>query len=303
MANKKPGAQPKKKHKQSNHPKPHGHFCYVCGEHKANEKFTGRGHANHICQVCQALPAYRRNEMIAVRKIGNMAFRHLSETEIKWLRGKMNDSRPEVRAAAREAHAVKFPRYERNMMKKNLTTRSLEFFIHGEVWDEYGDERRVHMRFFADSTGVMRRVDYDTAEGERETEIKIRQPDALKFLKAVVHEYNAPFWSEDLSDAGPGDEDAFSGGFDAGKDDENFDWALYVEDESADEPEPADTGREPVCSLKLTLTKGYGERTQTLYNRLHDEPQELFWALMSWFEPDEGESGGFEDETDAGGTE
>ena len=69
-------------------------------------------------------------ELIAIRKIGNMAFRHLSETEIKWLRGKMNDSRPEVKAAAHEAHTIKFPHYERNMMKKGLTARSLEFFVH-----------------------------------------------------------------------------------------------------------------------------------------------------------------------------
>ena len=28
--------------------KQRGHYCYVCGEHKANEKFSGRGHANHV---------------------------------------------------------------------------------------------------------------------------------------------------------------------------------------------------------------------------------------------------------------
>ncbi|MDR2650660.1 MAG: hypothetical protein LBB94_13235 [Clostridiales bacterium] len=104
--------------------------------------------------------------MIAVRKIDNMAFRYLSETEIKWLRGKMNDSRTEVREAARAAHGVKFPHYERNMMKKGLTTWSLEFYIHGDVWDEYGDETPVHMRFFADSGGVMRRIGYSAPEAE-----------------------------------------------------------------------------------------------------------------------------------------
>jgi hypothetical protein len=69
-----------------------------------------------------------------------MAFRHLSESEIKWLRGKMKDKRQDVSKAAREIHGVRFPRYERNRIKKGLTAFSLEFFIRGEVWDEWGDK-------------------------------------------------------------------------------------------------------------------------------------------------------------------
>ena len=48
--------------------KARGHYCYVCGEHKANEKFSGSGHAKHICKKCQSLPLAKRNEMIALRK-------------------------------------------------------------------------------------------------------------------------------------------------------------------------------------------------------------------------------------------
>jgi len=243
-----------------------------------------------------------RNEMIAIRKIENMAFRHLSETEIKWLRGKMNDSRPEVKAAAREAHAIKFPHYERNMMKKGLTARSLEYFIHGEVWDEYGDEIPVHMRFFADNTGLIRRIDYSTPDGEQETSVNIGVQSALKFLKAVVHQLNAPFWSEDLSDAEPGQYDPyldilpeFRPGYDGNDSDgEDFSWALYINDDE-DEPEAAASDKEPVWSLKLSLTKGYGDKTQTFYNQMHQEPQELFWSLMEWFEADENE---FDDDFD-----
>ncbi|HCC35316.1 MAG TPA: hypothetical protein DEQ02_06650, partial [Ruminococcaceae bacterium] len=32
--------------------KPHGHYCRICQQYKANEKFNGRGHAAHICKVC-----------------------------------------------------------------------------------------------------------------------------------------------------------------------------------------------------------------------------------------------------------
>ena len=36
--------------------KHNGHYCKICGEYKANEKFSGKGHAAHICKACHALP-------------------------------------------------------------------------------------------------------------------------------------------------------------------------------------------------------------------------------------------------------
>ena len=29
-----------------------GHYCRICGRTLANEKFTGKGHKNHICKNC-----------------------------------------------------------------------------------------------------------------------------------------------------------------------------------------------------------------------------------------------------------
>ena len=34
------------------------HYCRICGEYKANEKFSGKGHAQHICKTCM----YHRND-------------------------------------------------------------------------------------------------------------------------------------------------------------------------------------------------------------------------------------------------
>ena len=31
-----------------------GHYCRICGEYKANERFTGKGHARHICKSCMS---------------------------------------------------------------------------------------------------------------------------------------------------------------------------------------------------------------------------------------------------------
>ena len=40
-----------------------GHYCKICGEHKANEKFSGQGHANHICKACSKLSLKQRKEL------------------------------------------------------------------------------------------------------------------------------------------------------------------------------------------------------------------------------------------------
>lgn len=29
-----------------------GHYCRICGRTRANEKFSGKGHASHICKNC-----------------------------------------------------------------------------------------------------------------------------------------------------------------------------------------------------------------------------------------------------------
>lgn len=29
-----------------------GHYCRVCGKTRSNEKFSGKGHKNHICKDC-----------------------------------------------------------------------------------------------------------------------------------------------------------------------------------------------------------------------------------------------------------
>lgn len=34
--------------------KQQGHYCRICGEYKANEKFSGKGHARHICKTCMS---------------------------------------------------------------------------------------------------------------------------------------------------------------------------------------------------------------------------------------------------------
>jgi hypothetical protein len=46
-----------------------GHFCIVCGRIRPNEKFSGKGHAAHICKACAKKPEEKRVEEITLNRI------------------------------------------------------------------------------------------------------------------------------------------------------------------------------------------------------------------------------------------
>ena len=115
MANKK-----KKSGKKKQPPQRKGHYCRVCGEHKANEKFSGKGHAAHICKACASKPPAQKSEDMTINRLHGMMFRYLSEAEMNWLKNKRNDNRPEVSELAQQVFEVKFPRQARNEIKQRL---------------------------------------------------------------------------------------------------------------------------------------------------------------------------------------
>ncbi|HAU37497.1 MAG TPA: hypothetical protein DCX07_07230 [Phycisphaerales bacterium] len=43
-----------------------GHYCWVCGRTRANERFSGKGHARHICRDCARLPKEERDRAQAL---------------------------------------------------------------------------------------------------------------------------------------------------------------------------------------------------------------------------------------------
>ena len=40
-----------------------GHTCRICGRVRANERFSGRGHRDHICKDCQRMPREERERI------------------------------------------------------------------------------------------------------------------------------------------------------------------------------------------------------------------------------------------------
>ena len=87
--------------------KKHGHYCKVCGEYKANEKFSGKGHAAHICKACSKLPSEKRSEMMVLNNLVDFPWR-LSKEQMNWLKSKTHDRRPEVKAMAQHQYDLRF---------------------------------------------------------------------------------------------------------------------------------------------------------------------------------------------------
>lgn len=62
--------------------KKHGHYCKVCGEYKANEKFSGKGHASHICKSCASLPAEKQAELMTLNRLLNLPWEAIERTVV-----------------------------------------------------------------------------------------------------------------------------------------------------------------------------------------------------------------------------
>ncbi len=186
------------KKKKSRHD---GHYCKICGEYKANEKFSGKGHAAHICKACSRLSAAEKSEAMTINRLYNLPMRRLTDGEKKWLENRVHDQRPEVASLAKEIYNMRFPHAARNAMKKQLTIDTLTFEVHAEVCDEYGDIDIVNRRFTADRTNrILTMLDFD-ANGVEQS-VTLDGGKISKLLSWVVHSLEVFMWAQDygLSD-------------------------------------------------------------------------------------------------------
>ena len=64
-----------------------GHYCRICGAIKPNERFSGKGHRNHICKECSRKPKGEINEIDMENEIfGYLKQSHISEKNVKRLK-------------------------------------------------------------------------------------------------------------------------------------------------------------------------------------------------------------------------
>jgi len=92
-----------------------GHYCKVCGEIKANEKFTGKGHASHICKKCFKKSGAQQSEEIAIDKIYKLTrYSNLSKQNRKMLEAYLKDSRENVKLVSQEVMDMFTLRFKNN---------------------------------------------------------------------------------------------------------------------------------------------------------------------------------------------
>ena len=78
-----------------------GHHCWVCGRTRANEKFSGKGHARHICRDCQRLPREERDKVRSLLEIeGFLEQQNISAKNVARLKRLARSPDEEVRRKA-----------------------------------------------------------------------------------------------------------------------------------------------------------------------------------------------------------
>lgn len=269
---------------KQNHP--HGHYCKICGEHKANEKFSGKGHANHICKACASLPAAAKAECQTMNRLLNMPMRRLTDSEKKWLENRVHDSRPEVAELARSVYNMHFPHAERNAMKKQLHINALTFEIHGEVYDGYGDYEMVNRRFTVDRKACAL-VYTDLSHNEQEQMLTLAQDKMRKLLKWMVHSLEIFMWEQDYCGGTHSDEMVLDCLDDESKDEpEYFDLARFVNSISL----PVEPNDEiPTWKVHAEYSNHSVQDITCYGGDVADKVYELYWELLGYFESDDDE--------------
>lgn len=268
--------------KRSN--RPHGHYCKICGEYKANEKFSGKGHAAHICKTRSRLSAAEKAEAMTINRLLDFPMGRLSASDKKWLENRVHDRRPEVASLAREVYGMHFPYAEHNEKKKRLLINTLVFELDNvTVSDEFGDEYAIHVRFTADRlTNVLTMTNID--DGGTEQAVVLEKKQMAKLLRWTVHTLEIFMWPEDY-DLSP--DDPFLSGLYLDLLPEFWPEGWGDEDNDAD-GDPA--GDAPEAEVYWRVQIEYADETSqeivSYQDYLFDKPAELLFALSEYFEPD-----------------
>ena len=64
--------------------------------------------ASHICKSCASLPAEKQAELMTLNRLFNLPWR-LSKEQLSWLKNRLKNRRPDVRALAQEQYEMRFP--------------------------------------------------------------------------------------------------------------------------------------------------------------------------------------------------
>jgi len=258
--------------------RPHGHYCKICGEYKANEKFSGKGHAAHICRACSRLSAAEKAAAMDRNRLMNFPMRRLSDSEKKWLEAKMHDKSQEVADTAKEVYHICFPYAERNAMKKQLVINTLSFEVHTEIYDGYGDMEMADRRFTIDRKNrVLTMTDFHADDGEQSVTLEGGQ--MAKLLRYIVHTLEIFMWEQDYSLLP--DKDDFL--IDLFPEDN-----LVVDDlENNAEDMINEQEGSPFWQVQVEYSNHIVQDISSYDDYLPDRPEELYFSLLEYFEPED----------------
>jgi len=84
-----------------------GHWCRICSQHRSNEKFSGKGHRDHICKECSSRPIAERDAIDNEREIyGYYEQKNISKKNLKRLNALSKSSDFGIAALAEAVLAV-----------------------------------------------------------------------------------------------------------------------------------------------------------------------------------------------------
>jgi hypothetical protein len=127
-----------------------GHFCRICGRTRANEKFSGRGHRDHVCKDCQRMPREKRDRIEQLDEVrGFLDQSHISARNIQRLKTLVAHADSEVQRLATlvldvaRLHPYKRRRWRhlaarhRDLFHRAVEVLGVDYFY--EVLLDYGD--------------------------------------------------------------------------------------------------------------------------------------------------------------------
>ena len=130
-----------------------GHFCSICGRTKPNEKFSGKGHKNHICKLCSKRPKVERNEILHREEIFHFLMQsNISKKNLKRLNELSRSENKEIAKLASLVHEVGRVKPHRRRRLKFLTEKHKELLkqlVASDLIDDfdylpdYYDESRI----------------------------------------------------------------------------------------------------------------------------------------------------------------
>jgi len=127
-----------------------GHYCHICHRVRANEKFSGRGHRNHVCKDCQRMPSEKRDRSERLDEVwGFLEQNNISPKNITRLESLLSHADAKVQTLAAlvldsaRAHPYKRRRWrqlaarDKDLFQRAVAVLGIEFFE--DVLLDYGD--------------------------------------------------------------------------------------------------------------------------------------------------------------------